>query len=155
MDIPHPESDRLILDGCRRLTGPSLVWSKTGAILDVLIDGFDLQQVYDCWQRHVSQVLSEAEWHDPEMAHRRFENGFNLLLAAPVDQLYSAVQILETGWYFCACELLELSPDPRQPMIADICQMMSSESSPALLQLQSQAASHEVDFLADDETVSI
>ena len=121
----------------------------------MLVDGFDLQQVYDSWQQQVDQVLGDTEWPDPKLAHRRFENGFNLLLAAPVDQLYSALQVLETAWYFCACELLELPPESRKPMIADICEMMRTESSPALLQLQSQAISHEVDFLVDDEIVSI
>ena len=155
VEIPHPESERLILDDCRRLTGPSLVWSETGAIADVFVEGFDLQQVLDSWQLQVKRVISEIEWVDPKLTHRRFENGFNLLLAAPIDQLYSAVQVLETAWYFCACDLLDLEPVPREPLISDILELMQNESCPALLELQSKAASHEVDFLVDDDCVSV
>ena len=51
MDIPHPETSQLVMDDCRRLTGPSLVWDKTGAILDVLIDDMEMDAVLDCWYR--------------------------------------------------------------------------------------------------------
>ena len=87
MEIVFPDSERLVVDGCRRLTGPSLVWSKTGAILDVLVEDMSMQQVLDCWYRQLNLVLSQVNWENPRLTHRRFENGFNLLLAAPVDQL--------------------------------------------------------------------
>jgi UDP-N-acetylmuramoylalanine-D-glutamate ligase len=155
MEITYPDSDRLILDSCRRLTGPSLVWSETGAILDVLIEDMDMETVLDCWYRQLNLLLSQVNWQNPKLTHRRFENGFNLLLAAPVDQLYSAVLALETAWYFCACELLELEVDSREQLIAAIREQMQSETNIALIELQSAAAEHEVDFLVDDDVVSI
>ena len=42
MEIQFPDSHQLIMDDCRRLTGPSLLWDKTGAILDVLIEDMDM-----------------------------------------------------------------------------------------------------------------
>ena len=49
-EITYPDSERLVVDGCRRLTGPSLVWSETGAILDVLVEDMDMEQVLDCYR---------------------------------------------------------------------------------------------------------
>ena len=155
MEIPHPDSERLIIDSCRRLTGPSLVWSETGAILDVLLQDIDRQQVLDCWYRHINALLSQLHWQQPKLTHRHFENGFNLLLAAPIDQLYSAVMTLETAWYFCVCELLEIDAESPDQMIQAIFEEMQSERNPALIELQSAAANHGVDFLADDDVVSI
>ena len=102
MDIPHLESTQLTIDDCRRLTGPSLVWDKTGAILDVLIEGRDMDDVLTCWYRHINNLLVSINWAEPNLTHRRYENGSNLLLAAPIDQLYSATIVLETAWYFCS-----------------------------------------------------
>lgn len=56
MEIEYPESERLVVDGRRRLTGPSLVWSETGAILDVLVEELKMEQVIDCWYRQVNQL---------------------------------------------------------------------------------------------------
>ena len=102
MEIPELESEHLIVDSCRRLTGPSLVWSEPGAILDILVNDMDMQAVLDNWYHELEQLLTDVDWGEPELTHRRFENGYNLLLAAPIDQLYSAVLALETAWYFCA-----------------------------------------------------
>jgi len=155
MEITYPDSDRLVVDGCRRLTGPSLVWSETGAILDVLVEDMEMEQVLDCWYRQLDLVLSQVNWENPKLTHRRFENGFNLLIAAPIDQLYSAVLVLETAWYFCACELLELEAESRDRLIEDIREEMQSEKNDALIELQTAAGQHEVDFLVDDDVVSI
>jgi len=155
MEISYPDSDRLVVDGCRRLTGPSLVWSETGAILDVLVEDMEMEQVLDCWHRQLDLVLSQLNWENPKFAHRRFENGFNLLIAAPIDQLYSAVLVLETAWYFCACELLELEAESRDQLIEDIREEMQSEKNDALIELQIAAGQHGVDFLVDDDVVSI
>ena len=155
MDIPELESKRLVIDSCRRLTGPSLVWSETGAILDVLISDMDMEQVLACWYRQLGQLLTELVWVEPKVTHRRFENGYNLLLAAPIDQLYSAVLVLETAWYYCACELLDQQAQPRKPFLDAIHRQMSEERAPALIEIEHAAAQHNVDFLVDDEFISL
>jgi cyanophycin synthetase len=155
VDVPEIDSEALIVDSCRRLTGPSLVWSESGAILDILVDGIDMERVLDCWYRHVRQALAEVEWQNPELTHRRFENGYNLLLAAPIDQLYSAVLVLETAWYFCASEMLDRPVQARDTLLGEIRAQMQKERNPALIAIERAAASHGVDFLVDDETISL
>ena len=155
MEIPHIDSRQLIMDDCRRLTGPSLVWDKPGAILDVLIDDMDMDSVLDCWYRQINQLLAPIGWQAQALTHRRFENGFNLLIAAPIDQLYSATLVLETAWYFCVCELMGIEAQHLDVLIQDIYDEIRGERNPALLKLQAAAATHQVDFLADDDEVSV
>jgi len=155
MDIPELESEYLIVDSCRRLTGPSLVWSEPGAILDILIQGIDMEAVLDCWYRQLEQLLADVDWGEPRLTHRRFENGYNLLLAAPIDQLYSAVLALETAWYFSACELLEQPQQSRDALLETLRSQMLEERNPALIEIENAAARHDVDFLVDEETVSL
>lgn len=155
MEIPHIESSQLVVDDCRRLTGPSLVWDKPGAILDVLIDDMEMEKVLDCWYRQINQLLVDIRWSNPELTHRRFENGFNLLIAAPIDQLYSATLILETTWYFCVCELIGIEAQHSDVLIRDIHDEIRGERNPALIKLQAAAATHQVDFLVDDDEVSV
>jgi len=155
MEIPEIESDQLVVDSCRRLTGPSLVWSEPGAILDVLITDMDMKRVLDCWYRQVEQLLGEVGWVDPQLTHRQFENGYNLLLAAPIDQLYSAVLALETAWYFCACELLDQPVESRAALLDEIRQQMRQEKNAALIEIEKAAADYGVDFLVDDEMISL
>ena len=155
MEIPQLDSKRLVVDSCRRLTGPSLVWSHSGAILDILVEDVDPDKLLACWYRQVNALLEKVEWPAPELTHRRFENGFNLLLAAPIDQLYSAVSVLETAWYFCACELLEETPESAEALIRSIIDEMRTEKNDALVALQRAAAEHEADFLVDDDIVFV
>jgi len=155
MEIPTLESDLLIVDSCRRLTGPSLVWSEPGAILDVLITDIDMKQVLDCWYRQVEKLLGDVGWVEPRLTHRQFENGYNLLLAAPIDQLYSAVLVLETAWYFCACELLDQPVESRAELVEEIRKQMRQERNAALIEIEKAAADHGVDFLVDDEIISL
>ena len=155
MEIPHIESSQLVVDDCRRLTGPSLVWDKPGAILDVLIDDMEMDKVLDCWYRQINQLLVDIRWSNPELTHRRFENGFNLLIAAPIDQLYSATLILETTWYFCVCELIGIEAQHSDVLIQDIHDEIRGERNPAMIKLQAAAATHQVDFLVDDDEVSV
>jgi len=155
MEIPEIESSKLVLDDGRRLTGPSMIWSKTGAILDVLVKEIDMDVVLDCWHRQLQHLRLQIGWQDREIRHRRFENGFNLLIEAPIDQLYSAVLVLETNWYFCCCELLAIEVEDENALVQAIRNSIEAESNPVLLELQQAAANHEVDFLVDDDEVSI
>jgi len=155
MDLPELESEQLIVDSCRRLTGPSLVWSEPGAILDILIQDMDMEAVLVCWYRQLQQLLADVDWGEPRLTHRRFENGYNLLLAAPIDQLYSAVLALETAWYFSACELLEQPIQSHDSLLEALRSEMLEERAPALIEIENAAARHDVDFLVDDETISL
>ncbi|MCP3690474.1 MAG: Mur ligase, partial [Gammaproteobacteria bacterium] len=155
MDIPYPDTKKLILDDCRRITGPSLVLDGPGATLDILVEDIPMDLVLECWYRTVRDMLDLLGWQQRRLNHRQFENGFNLVIEAPVDQLYSATLVLETAWYFITCELLNIKVEHREALIQTIRQSVSDESNPGLIALQQAATKRQVDFLVDDDEVSI
>ncbi|MFT5484771.1 MAG: cyanophycin synthetase [Halieaceae bacterium] len=153
--IPFPESGQLILEDSRRLTGPGLLWEFPGAIADVLVTGFPLNDVEACWQQHIQAVLAAVGWSEQKSISRQYDGGLNLAISAPIDQLYSAIFVVQAAWYYTACELLGTEPQPLQDLSEQIIAVMANEARPELLALQSAASSHSVDFLSDDETISI
>jgi hypothetical protein len=102
-----PDSDQLILEDARRLTGPGLLWAYPGAVLDILYQGFDANRVIGLWQKHSRRVLGAVSWRHEHTISRAFEGGLNLAISAPMDQLYSAILVAQTAWHFCAAELLD------------------------------------------------
>jgi cyanophycin synthetase len=115
----------------------------------------DMDDVLSCWYRQVNSLLAAVSWTDPDLTHRRYENGFNLLLAARIDQLYSATTLLETAWYFCCCEMFDKPVDSREQLEQAVRSSMRLELSPESIQLQQAAKEHRVDFLIDDEWISV
>lgn len=153
--IPFPASDRLYLEDSRRLTGPGLLWDKPGAIAEVVVHDLDLSEVASTWDNWARQLLDAVGWQTQSCISRPHEDGLNLAISAPIDQLYSAIFVVQASWHYTVCELLDQTPIPQPQMINDLRAVMSSEANPALIALQQAAAEHDVDFLSDDEHVSI
>lgn len=155
LTIPQPESGQLVLDDSRRITGPGMIWDKRGALIDVLIDGFDKAGVVTVWETHIARVLKALGWNDSLTNHRIFENGVTLLISAPADILYSAVFVIETSWHLTAHKLLELEPEEFTKLIADLEEVIALEANPALIKLQQAADRKNIDMLSDDDFVSL
>jgi cyanophycin synthetase len=115
----------------------------------------DMDDVLTCWYRQVNSLLTAVSWVEPDLTHRRYDNGFNLLLAAPIDQLYSATTVLETAWYYCCCEMLGKPVDSQEQLTQAVRASMLLELSPGSIRLQQAAKEQRVDFLIDDEWISV
>jgi UDP-N-acetylmuramyl tripeptide synthase len=155
LTIPIPTSEQLVLDDTRRLTGPNLLWAKTGAILDVFYDGYDTDRVIALWQKNARRVLDAAGWQDQTYIERRFEGGVNLAISAQMDQLYSAIFVGQTIWHFCAAELLDEASGDFTDMIDDLKSIMARETNPRLIALIEAANERQIDVLCDDDDVSL
>ena len=153
--IPFPASDRLYLEDSRRLTGPGLLWDKPGAIAEVVAFNFDLDNVASIWRNRARQLLDAVGWQAESCISRPHEDGLNLAISAPIDQLYSAIFVVQASWHYTVCELLDQEAIPQSRMVDDLCAVMTSEANPPLITLQQAAAEHAVDFLSDDDNVSI
>ncbi len=155
LSISAPDDARLVLDDSRRLTGPGLLWRHYGAILDVFVDGIELDKVETVWAVEARAVLDDVGWQAESVIARQFENGLNLAVSAPIDQLYSAIFITQIAWHFTAHRLLGTVPDDRAALIADVMSVMREEANPELLALQQEAEKRAIDFLSDDDFVSL
>ena len=155
LTIPQPESEQLVLDDSRRITGPGMIWDKRGALIDVLVNGFDKEGVVTVWEKQVARVMDALGWQDSLTNHRIFENGVTLLISAPTDLLYSAVFVVETSWHLTANKLLELESENFGKLITDLKEVIAMEANPALIALQEAADEKTIDILSDDGFVSL
>jgi UDP-N-acetylmuramyl tripeptide synthase len=155
LEIAQPASDDLYLEDSRRLTGPGLLWDKPGAIAEVVATGYPLDLIEATWMRQARSMLDAVGWQAQACCARAHEDGLNLAISAPVDQLYSAIFVAQAAWHYTACEVLQQAGEPREAMIADLLSVMHSEANPALISLQQAAAEHGVDFISDDDELSL
>lgn len=155
LEIPMPESDRLILEESRRITGPGMIWDRRGALLDIMVDGFEKATIVAAWEAEMQRVLDALGWADSRRISRIFENGVTVMISAPADLLYSAVFAIETAWHFTANALLGQEPGDFESMIADLETVIGMERNPALIALERAATERGVDFLSDDDHVSL
>lgn len=149
------DSEVLILEDARRLTGPGLLWSHPGAVLDVIFTGFEADQISSVWQHHARRVLDAIGWQHERLTTRSFDGGMNLAISAPMDLLYSAVLAAQTAWLFSAAELLGLADQSFNKLIQRLKIIIQTEENPALLALMAMANQHHVDALCDDDVLSL
>ncbi len=155
LEIPFPDNDRLRIEDSRRLTGPGLLWEKPGAIVEVAAQGISLSEIEQVWQRQARQLLDAVGWQEQQPCSRPHEDGLNLAISAPMDQLYSAIFVAQAAWHYTACELLNAPAESLEQMIADLKGVMASEARPELIALQQAAVEHGVDFVSDDDEMSL
>lgn len=155
LEIPLPANDKLRLEDSRRLTGPGLLWDKPGAIAEVEVHDFDLDEVTRVWSHWTRRLLDSVGWESESTIARPHEEGLNLAISAPIDQLYTAIFLVEAAWHYAACELLVLSAHPFEAMVRDLRDVMAREANPPLIALQVAARTHGVDFISDDDEVSL
>jgi cyanophycin synthetase len=151
---------QLTLDEVRRLTGPNLLSDYTGAIADVFIEGVEPHLVLNCWQRHLNACQQSIGWSEKSFV-RHYEGGASMSISAPMDQLYSACDLLELAWDCCVVELQALQDNGTdshidlEAKIEALEATISEEQNPALLAFIQAASAHNVRCLADDDEVSL
>lgn len=155
LSIPIPSSDGLVMEDCRRLTGPGMLWAYPGAVMDIFFQDFDTEDVIHRWRSEARRVLDAIGWENEQITERRFEGGVNLAISAPMDQLYSATFAAQTAWHFCAASLLDQTPGDFDQMIKELRAVMRREENPPLIALIKAAARQGLDVLSDDDEVSL
>lgn len=153
--IPVPESPALSLDSCRRLLGPNLYASATGAVGDGLSPGFDPVRMLARWQAHLRALLDGIGWNSTEIILRPFDGGGSIFIPAPVDQLFTAAYVIEAAWYFAATDLLGLPQSARDQMVRDLKSVAAQEANPALRATVAEAAARGIDHLLDDDLLTL
>ncbi len=146
---------QLLLEDSRRLTGPNMFGPDAGAIIDVLIDGFDKQTVINCWQQELRRLLTLLGWQSERDFHRQYAAGASLGFTAPIDVLYAATEVNEVAWQRTVNHFNNEPQEPLEPQVEKLLVMVKEEANPALLALQAAAKTHDVRFLSDDDHVSI
>jgi UDP-N-acetylmuramyl tripeptide synthase len=139
----------------RRLTGPSLLLDRPGAILDVAFAPEEEAAAISVWAAQVRRMLDAVGWTGAEIAMRRFAGGASLAITAPVDGLYTATEINDWAWGAAEAAVKGLEPPDFHAAAARLRDEIARESNPPLIALQANAASRGVSFLADDHFASV
>lgn len=100
LTINWAQADHIRVDPVRRLTGPSLLWARSGAVVDIHFDAIDGATLIAVWEAHVRRVLDGVGWVNEDQISRVFHGGVSLAISAPPDQLYSAIFAVQTAWHF-------------------------------------------------------
>ncbi len=145
----------LKLDDSRRLTGPNLFGSKAGAVMDVLIVGYEPQQIIDCWQAELQQLLEPLGWSGQNIFQRTYQAGASLGFTAPIDVLYAATEVNETAWRRVVNHFTDIPQKPFEQELKRLQKVIAAEANPALIAIQQAALKHDVRFLSDDDYVSV
>ena len=146
---------KLRLDEVRRLTGPNLLWSKPGAIVDVFIDEGDAEQVAQSWQSWLSKLLPEFGWQSESSIYRVHEEGLNMVMSAPMDALYAATELIEASWTATQNMLANKPVADLQTTAAALTEKIAAEHNPTEVTLAQEAQNRGVTFLGHDGAVSL
>jgi len=152
----------------RRLTGPSLLTHRPGAIIDVGVSAdapghshASPPATLDAWERQARALLDAVGWPEEKTFCRLYPGGASLAITAPADALYAATELNELAWEAAVAETDEdTSADPDGGVVieeaaARLRQAIETERNPALLALREAAGQRGVAFLMDDEQVTV
>lgn len=158
---------RLEATDSRRLTGPNLLLDGAGAILQVTVEGVEVDAAVRAWQRRVERLLAAVGWGDATVASRAHRGGASLAFTAPIDALYAATSVNEAAWDAAVAELTgadsehpdlaatDRRTDAGDAEVARLGREIDAERDPRRLALREAAADHGVAFLWDDDEVSV
>lgn len=140
----------------RRLTGPNLLLSGAGAVIECQLEGLEAGALAAAWQRSLDRVLVAVGWPHAVRAWRAWPGGMSLAFAAPIDALYAATEVNE--WAFADAVASLAAGDPPAPLdsaVATLRAGIAEEANPRLLALAAAAEARGLTFLWDDRRVSI
>ncbi len=139
----------------RRLTGPSILFDRHGAILDVACTTAEAARLIPVWKKHVKRMLAETGWADSEFASVILNGGVSMAYTAPIDTLYAASGINEWAWAASDHELNGADEPDFAEAVKATKAAIAEEANAELLELEALATEHGVTFLWDDDEVSL
>jgi len=146
---------KLALENCRHLTGPNLYFHSPGTVLDADISGVTVDEVVKCWREEVQNLREEVGWYQTPLIIRTNPEGASLAFSASMDEVYSATELNKAAWNNAVARLSGTQTEDFKKIVANLKARIQKESDPALLKLSEAAKTHELQLLADDETVTL
>ena len=120
----------------RRLTGPNVLWNKSGSILDIACTADEADQVILYCESLIRRMLEAVGWGDESTCHVTLAGGVSIAFSAPIDALYAASAINEWVWACCDAEFNGAEAPDFDATVAEIKDAISTEVNPPLLSLQ-------------------
>ena len=145
----------IVFDEVRRLTGPNLLWSHPGAIIDVLGNDISDPVLPQLWSQWSRVILDEFGWTESLSISRVFSGGASLAISAPIDALYTACDLAELIWACCDADLKGMPTPDWQAGLANVRNALTEEANPRLLELVERANVEHCLALSDEDGFSL
>lgn len=139
----------------RRLTGPNVLWNKSGAVFDIACTTEEADQLLPFCETQIRRMLNAVGWSDETICHLRLSGGVSVAFSAPIDALYAASAINEWVWSCCEAEFGDGERCDFEAKAQEFRDAIATEINPTLLALNVAAFEHGVGFLWDDDEVSV
>lgn len=139
----------------RRLTGPSLLLDRPGAVLEAICPVGREDELIGHWRRQALVMLQAVGWPEAGLATRRFLGGASLAIAAPLDGLYTATLVNEWACEAAAADLGVCPMPALESAAASIRHEIATDRDPALLALAAAAEARGVSCIVGDRRVSV
>ena len=139
----------------RRLTGPNVLWNKSGSILDIACTQEEADRLIPFCEGEIRRMLIAVGWGEESICHVRLSGGVSIAFSAPIDALYAASAISEWAWASCDAEFNGAERPDFDENAAGIRGAIAEEVNPPLLALEKAAIEHGVAMLWDDDEVSV
>lgn len=139
----------------RRLTGPSVLFDRHGATLDVACTTAEAERLIPVWKKHVTRMLAEVGWSGSEFASVILNGGVSMAYTAPIDALYAASEINEWAWAACDHDFNGADEPDFAETVTAIRDSIAAEANPELIAIEALAAERGVTFLWDDDEASL
>ncbi len=142
---------------CRRLTGPSIIWSRPGSIADIECDPGQVDALVKVWQKHARKMLDAVGWYEGQTIAHPFSYGVSLAISSPIDAMYAATALNEWAFHAASHELVGDNPDNEAfgDALKRLQLEINEEVRPELIALKFHADKLNVPFLSDDDEVSL
>jgi len=139
----------------RRITGPSLVLDRPGAVLEIHLPDAAVERAMGLWHEAARRLLDAVGWPGEALTVRRFTGGASLGLTAPIDALYAAVELNEAAWAAAAAALEGYPPPAYDAVVERLHQAIAEERRPAVVAMRDAALAQGVTFLSDEDQLSV
>ncbi len=136
----------------RRLTGANFFGDEPAAIIDTEIPTDILEGALKTWQETVEQLHLNLGRQVPKIGTRIHDKGQSLFFTAPIDSLYSAIELGELALKIALGEVADADVPGEEKTLGDLFEEEAHED---LLRIQQEAMAREVPFLWDDDFISL
>lgn len=143
----------------RRLTGPNVYFSVCGVVLEAFEEAHDDAR-RAAWQDLVKQTAQALRWPAPVFHVKRHPKGATLAFTAPLDLLYTAVEVNDWAWLSVLGQSVLFAPG--HPSVTDgasaletLQHLARAEQQPELMAFLEKAAQNDWPILVDDDLLSI
>jgi UDP-N-acetylmuramyl tripeptide synthase len=140
----------------RRITGPSLLLDRAGAVLDARLAGVDAGAFAAAWEPALRRVQEAVGWPRGRTGWRAFPGGASFAFEAPFDALYAATELNE--WAFAAAREALGAGEPAPALEAEAARLrgrIAAEANDTWRALHAACERRGVTFLWDDRRCSV